>query len=441
MSQLDAFINQFRVGQLVHQEVTGLFDFNYADSWVADKQAFSISPSLPFQNEQLTVAPAIHSRSVRCFFENLLPEGRLLDEAAAANALSKSNLIGLLNALGRESTGAISLVPEGQQPEQAPASKRLVTDEELSERIRNRAEVPFSVWDGRVRLSIAGLQDKLAVLRDDTGANYLVEGYELASTHILKPIPMSQSMSTLVANEHFCMKLANALGLDVAKVELVRVPQPVLVVKRFDRRVQPEGVQRLHVIDGCQALDLPPSYKYERNFGSGVDVRNIRDGASYCKLFALEKYAVAPAQFRDSLIKWALFQYLIGNSDAHGKNLSFHVSEAGLRLAPAYDLVSVVTYQNIDSDLAMSIGDVFRLEEVAPYQWYEFAVECGINYKVLAREMQKMAKKTPTALSELNTGLYTDDEKNILDQIRTLVLQQAVKLEVAAKELPKIQAS
>ena len=120
-------------------------------------------------------------------------------------------------------------------------------------------------------MSIAGYQVKLAVYLQDERL-YLVDG-ELASTHILKPGRQDERLAKLVANEHYCMTLAAHLGLAVVEVSILPLPSPVLVINRFDRISARETVRRLHIIDSCQALNVPVSYKYERNFGSGRDVR------------------------------------------------------------------------------------------------------------------------------------------------------------------------
>src|SRR5262249_37550334 len=151
---------------------------------------------------------------------------------------------------------------------------------------------PLAVWDGKVRMSIAGVQDKLMVYLDrpaeEGGRLFLVEP-PLASTHILKPEPEGMRTPQLVVNEHFCMSLAKRMGLPAAEVTIYRGPRAVLPGQRFDRLQQhgAEGpsVQRLHIIDACQAADLPVAYKYERNFGSGEHVRDIREGVSFEVLF------------------------------------------------------------------------------------------------------------------------------------------------------------
>jgi serine/threonine-protein kinase HipA len=200
--------------------------------------------------------------------------------------------------------------------------RRALAHAELSERIRARPFHPFSVWDGRVRLSIAGYQDKIAVFEKE-GLWSLVEGRYLASTHILKPEPVSTQFAGLTGNEFFCMRLAHWAKLRVAEVALVRVPEPVLVVKRFDREHTPERVVRRHIIDGCQALGLSSALKYERPYGDARDVRDLRDGASLPMLFGLLARSPRPVAERLALLRWTLFQVLIGNTDAHAKNLSF----------------------------------------------------------------------------------------------------------------------
>lgn len=429
---LTAWIGQCRVGVLSYNDDTGRFVFEYSSDWAARHDAFPISPALPFRRSP-SLTDELHSITVRRFFENLLPEGKTLDDAAAAFAVSKSNVFGLLRWMGQESTGALSLLPDGKTPEQIDDTQREITYAELSERILDRANYPFNVWDGRVRMSIAGYQDKLAVYMDDMQRLFLVEG-RWASTHILKPEPLNPRLAKLVANEHFCLSLAALMGMRVAAVNIMRVPEPVLAVERFDRRIHADRVERLHAIDTCQALDLGVSHKYERNFGSGRDVVDIRDGVSYEKLFALASKTQAEAVTRMELIRWALFQYLIGNSDSHGKNLSFLVEPGGLRLAPAYDLVSVCIYPGIEHDLAMAIGDEFDIAKVRAFDWSEFARRCGVGHRLLVREMSRMVKalriQLPTLLAW--TG-YLDDERATIVRIADFSLRQAEQLESDAK--------
>lgn len=435
--RLAAWADGRRMGTLAYHDDTGRFAFDYAPEWVASRStAFPLSPAVPLRGPK-DVSDEPHSVSVRRFFENLLPEGKALDDAVSAHRLSKANLYGLLLVLGRESAGAITLLPEGILPEQLPDSRREVTRDELAERIRSRAHEPFNVWDGRVRMSIAGYQDKLAVFVEESRL-YLVEG-RLASTHILKPEPLSPNLPFLVANEHFCLRLADALGLPSTGVDILRVPEPVLVVERFDRLQHDGCVDRLHVIDACQALDLAVGHKYERLFGSGRDVAHIREGVSVERLFSIAELALAPAPMRLGLLRWILVQYLIGNSDAHGKNISFFIEPGGLRLAPSYDLVAVCVYPKVDHELAMAIGDEFDITKVRTYDWAELARHCGLERRLVAREMTRMAKRLRKVLPELQSWPgYEEGEQALIDQIAEFTLAQAEGLEADAKLLPKV---
>ena len=380
-----------QVATLGYEPLNDRWSLDYDQDWVNTPQAFPLSPALPLEPP----ASGYAAGAVKRFVENLLPEGRTLDITATTYHVSRSNIFALINALGAETTGAFRFWRSGEAPpsiadQRQTAPPREVTRDELDQRLSERDAMPLAVWDGKVRMSIAGVQDKLMVYLDrpleEGGHMFLVEP-PLASTHILKPEPDRPVTPHLVVNEHFCMSLARRMGLPVADVGIYRTPRPVLVVTRFDRKVQQGAtgpvVQRLHIIDACQASDLPAAYKYERNFGSGEQVRNIREGASFAMLFDRVEQTVNKAAARLTMLRWALFQFLIGNSDAHGKNFSFFVRRQGLDPAPWYDLVSVVQYPGIDHGLAMAYGDAFSLDEVGAFQLADFAKRCKVDRRLL----------------------------------------------------------
>ncbi len=416
---LKVFAASAPVGTLAYESLDDTFSFQYDASWVNSDHAYSVSPHIRMRGQQAA------SGTVRRFLENLLPEGRALDVVATTFKVARSNLYGLLRQIGQESAGALSFLVETPQAQQT--TRREITLAELKERIDQRADIPFAVWDGRVRMSIAGYQDKLSVYRENERI-YLVEG-ELASTHILKPEPQGNRLPKLVANEHFCMSLGKRLGLSVAPVSILRVPDPVLVVERFDRVREVGRVRRLHVIDGCQALNFPVAYKYERIFGSGRDVQHIRDGVSFQRIFSISEYTVEKAVARLALLRWAIFQYLIGNCDAHGKNIAFFCNPAGLALAPAYDLVSVVQYDGLDHELAMAYGDEFNLEQIGPYDWAVFAEHVQIPRTLVSRETQRIARAAiEVAPKQAADDTYGGEEKAMVASIATFVQNQARRL-------------
>jgi len=421
MHSLNVIDSATPVGTVEYESLDERFSFQYTEEWRQAADSYSISPHIA------KTGSAARSSTVRRFLENLLPEGRALDIVSTTYQVAKNNLYGLIRELGQETAGALSFLT-GESMHAKQTIRREILNKELRQRIDERAEIPFALWDGRVRTSIAGYQDKLAVYLDRDNRMYLVEG-ELASTHILKPEPADNRLPMLVANEHFCMSLARWLGLNVAPVSILRVPDPILVVERFDRVREAQRVRRVHVIDSCQALDLPVSFKYERNFGSGRDVRNIRDGVGFEHLFSIADYTIEKAVTRIGVLRWALFQYLIGNSDAHGKNISFFCNPAGLALAPHYDLVSVVQYDGLDREMAMAFGDEFQLEKILPYDWAEFAARTGIPRSLLVREMKRIGTTALEAAErQLADSVYEVQEKALVSRIAEFVRRQATNL-------------
>lgn len=400
--KLEVWLDQTHVGDLAYQGETNRFDFAYRPDWRTRSDAYVLAPTLPLTWPD-DFSPDQRSAATRQFFENLLPEGQALGDAAAAYQISRSNLAGLLAVLGRETAGALRLRVANSPAE--TELRRPLTRAELSARIRQRPALPFTVWDGKVRLSIAGFQDKLAVLADGDDW-FLVEGEHLASTHILKPEPANPALAGLTSNEFFCMKLARAVGLPVADVALHHVPEPVLAITRFDRSRDARRVHRHHLIDGCQLLGLPPGFKYERPYGDHPDVRDIRDGASLPRLFAALDASPAPAVQRLRLLRWVVFQVLIGNTDAHAKNLSFFVGANGPELAPAYDLLCsrVFDATALDSHYALAIGDAFDAESLSPYEWAVFCDACRVNPALLEKELARLAQAVSAQLPALATS-------------------------------------
>ncbi|WED24005.1 HipA domain-containing protein [Vibrio sp. JC009] len=328
LQRLDVFIGtSTKVGTLmlpVGSETD--FSFNYAPTWI--ETGFPISPHIPFNGKA-------ESRSIENYLRNLLPEGEAFDEMVQNTTISRNNTFALIRKLGSETSGALSFRIPDTEPEET--SFRLVTEEELVDRLEHSL-APLVYWDGKVRLSVAGVQSKLNLLKinDEWGFG---EG-KLSSNYILKF--ESGKAPCIAVNEFFCMTLAKFMGLDVANVELARVGKTrTLIIERFDRNfVKERGVvQRRHVIDGCQATDLPPGYKYERQNGDTGDGVYMRDGVSFPRLLKVETADTVLTNLK--LTQWMIFNLATLNYDAHGKNISFFVKRGGIELAPFYDLVNI----------------------------------------------------------------------------------------------------
>lgn len=401
------------VGELSLDTQTDALQLTYTETW--KNQQFALSPFLPLHD---TISPI----AVQRFLRNLFPEGNSFERLISSYQISKNNTFGLMRILGTDTASGLVFKAPGQGLENA-TQFRPVADAELIKRLEEREFKGLAVWDDKPRLSVAGIQDKINVLLDESGNIGFGEG-ALCSTHILK-FEQSQH-SHLVLNEFLMMRLAKKIGLPVAEVSLRRYGSyPALLVQRFDRkRLSAQQVQRFYVIDACQALNLPPEYKYERNFGSGRDVQDIRDGASLAKLFELVRHSNTPALNTKQLLDQVLFNLCIDNHDAHGKNFSFYLDNKGLRLTPAYDLVNIAIYPHLDQEMAMALGDEFDSQIVYAYQLADFADTCSLPRRLVANRLKTITQAVSKNLGQLNLAVELTDETEWNFVLR---LQQLVK--------------
>ena len=321
---LHASINQTVVGTLQADE--GLWRFQYAADWLGNPERFALSPHLPLTPEALLDGAS--KRPVQWYFDNLLPEENQRVLLAGDARLDAADAFGLLAWYGAESAGSVTLLPPDAEPQSA-GPLRALSDDALESRIRQLPKVPLTHAAVK-RMSLAGAQHKLAVVVHD-GALFEPAG-ATPSTHILKPDHPDLNYAHSVINEWFVMRLAKRLGLEVPEVQRRYVPSPVYLVNRFDRFSEGQTWQRRHVIDACQLLGLDRSFKYSQG--------------SMQTLAALANACRSPAVARTRLFGWLVFNVLVGNSDAHLKNLSFMVNHEGIELAPFYDLLSVAAYDS-----------------------------------------------------------------------------------------------
>lgn len=427
--QLDVFIDRERLGSITLKGREDNYKLTYDPQWL-DAKGFAISPHLK--------PGECASEPLKRFLANLLPEGKWLEELSVAQQISKNNIFGLIATIGVETTGALTFRHHGESDAAIPTSFRPVRPEELQDRLARRQQVSIASWDGKPRLSVAGVQDKLPVLIKPGGEMGFGEG-DLASTHILK-FGTKPEMH-LVVNEFICMELARLVKLPVAPVSLARYGEPVLIVERFDRRWSAGRVDRLHLIDGCQLLDLPPTYKYERPFGKSGEGARIRTGASLPSLFAACGLCRIPALTIRNLLNWVIFQLLIGNCDAHGKNISFYVGRGGIDLAPAYDLVNVEIYgDQYDRDLAMAVGATFAFNEIQAYQLAAMCAECGLPQRQVATLLQGLCTSLLKVVDKFapSRQLLGDEPEFARRLLETIKANCRRFLEVA-KELPGVR--
>ncbi len=427
---LSVFLNREPLGVITLAGKDDRYGLEYVPSWLEEGPGYPISPHLK--------PGACESEAVKRFLSNLLPEGRWLEELSVDHQISRSNIFGLVALIGAETTGALTFQYESAGKAPRPTVFREVSAEELQERIAGRQTISIATWDGKPRLSVAGVQDKLPILIRPDGAMGFGEG-ELASTHLLK-FGRRPDMHMMV-NEFLCMKLAELVGLPVARVSLRRLGEPVLVVERFDRRWRGDKVDRVHLIDGCQLLDLPPTWKYERPFGKSGEGARLRSGASLPKLFSAARHCRIPAVALRDLLNWTLFQLLIGNSDAHGKNISFFVSRAGIDVAPGYDLLNIDLYgAEFDHDLAMAIGDEFAAEKVMAFDLALFCEACILRQRQVATSLKNLCTAVLDSLARLPLDdVLPGEELDFAQKLIARIQDNAKRILAIAEELPRVK--
>lgn len=322
------------------------------------------------------------------FFNGVLPEEAQRNAIARNLGISAENDFALLEFIGGECAGAITFVPSGASLPNQAHDYRALSEEELAVVLRQLPDRPLLAGEDGVRLSLAGAQSKLAVHVSDSVISIPLGS--APSTHILKPA--STHFEGLIDNEALCLNLARKVGLEVARVELGQVAEfEFLLIERYDRlKVTPQAnrmsVQRLHQEDFCQALGTRSMQKYE-----------IEGGPSLQKCFELlRNVSAAPVLDLRELLDAVIFNFLIGNHDAHGKNFSllYTRSENGApqtRLAPLYDLVSTVSYKQLSKKLAMRIGNEYDSAKIMPRHFERLSEEAGLSKRMAVSRVPELA--------------------------------------------------
>jgi serine/threonine-protein kinase HipA len=393
--ELDVYLDQNPIGKL-EQDNHGEITFQYNENWIDEPQAVPLSQSLPLRKQEFTKRECIG------FFNGILPEGENREIAAKNVGVSAKNDVALLEQIGGECAGAITFLPLGHTLPTQIGQYRPLSDPELGDILRKLPRCPLLAGEDHVRLSLAGAQDKVAVHIANAQISLPLDG--APSTHILKPA--LGHYEGIVANELLCMQLAKAIGMPTPSVARGSTGGiEYLLVERYDRiRIEGQPLARLHQEDFCQALGIVSINKYQNEGGPSLRqcFQLLRDAGSF------------PVVDIVRLLDAVIFNFLIGNHDAHGKNFSLLYRQNAAKsrvtsMAPFYDLICTDYYPDLSKKMAMKIGGEYEATRVYPRHFEQFAEEAGLTKIMVRRRVsfitQAILAKLPEVTPEHPVGI------------------------------------
>ncbi|BCG75438.1 toxin HipA [Mesorhizobium sp. 113-1-2] len=423
---LNVFLNGRLVG-ILRRESTGAIDFQYAREWLDWRGTFPISLSLPLREDRYIGTPVTN------VFDNLLPDNDAIRRRVAERVgADGTDAYSMLAALGRDCVGALQFQPDGMDPgPPGSVEGKPVSNEDVAGIIENLATAPLGLGeDEDFRISIAGAQEKTALLRKD-GSWFKPIG-TAATTHILKPqigrLPNGIDLSNSVENEYLCLKLLQAFGVPSAQAQIADFGvRRTLIVERFDRLWARDGrLLRLPQEDICQALSVPPTRKYQSDGGPGM--REIID---------LLKGSDTPDEDIATFLRTCILFWLIGATDGHAKNFSIFLSPGGrFRMTPLYDVLTA--QPSLDAGqiprkkfkLAMSVGKNrhYSVPDIMPRHFLQTADIAGVGAPVMRRIFDDIAENVEKQADEVIISLPRGFPEQLVDSVKSAIGKRAALL-------------
>lgn len=367
--------------------------FAYDGEYLNDMSATALSVSLPL--EEVRFDPV----KTRTFFEGMLPEGFIRHSLADRMHIDEKDYISMLHNLGRECIGAVRITTDDEtiDEEYIPVTKQEI-EQLAAEGATKSTEIVT-----KTHLSLAGASGKVGLYYDESLDKWYLPAGTAPSTHIVKQSHVR--LKGIVTNERLSMLTAAKCGIDTAESFIVNTgaateSEVLYATKRYDRMITDRSEKigalarpdRLHQEDFAQALGIPSSQKYEK----------AEDHYMAQMFRVLRECSADPVQDQLKLWDRVIFNYLIGNTDAHIKNYSLLYSPdmRSIRLAPAYDIVSTVVYENSTREMSMKIGNVMDIDDVTAESFEQVASEVGLGRSLAMKRYNMMRDKFERALSE-----------------------------------------
>jgi serine/threonine-protein kinase HipA len=410
MATLPVYFEQRLVGAIdVDKSGPG---FRYDPDWIVLRGAFPISISMPLNPERIA------SDTFLPWAANLLPEAEQLRTLGQILGMARSDVIGLLSAIGGDTAGALSI---GQPGRTATVQWQPIDNpEDLETLIDDLPNKPFLVGDEGVSMSLAGGQTKLAVAVDHAG-RICIPMNGSPSTHILKPD--TSLLCGSVQNEAFCLTLAKRIKLTASTITTGRAGRRTyLLARRYDRTDVGGRWRRLHQEDYCQALGKPPTAKFESN-QTGICGPTLKD------MFELTRRHMLPSDIV-RLLDLIIFNVLACNTDAHAKNYSIMLRGNGASVAPMYDVMCGEIWENVTKKMVQKIGGTTRADHLTGRHWQQFANECSLNPRLVLDRVTVLAKSViaEAGMAESEVAAMPAGGHAILYQTRQAIEKRARSL-------------
>jgi serine/threonine-protein kinase HipA len=389
VSKLIVYYQEKVVGSLIFDEEERL-SFQYDEIWLSFKDRFPLS--LP-----LTLLDKMYGHlETKSFFENLLPEGEIKNLLEAHGKSSIKSEFGFLQEFGGDCAGAFKVLPEKEKTGKAKTARKELKLNVIYNYLREKKSLTDVILNKEGgKFSLAGAQDKFAVTFEKNKIYLPLDGRP--TTHIIKPhVRYFNSTHDTPYNEYFCMKLAGDIGLNTPKVNIIEGEYPLFIVERFDRIKGRTEISRIHQQDFCQAHGITSLKKYESD-----------GGPTFATNYNLVKAnSIAPIPDLNQLLKWLIYNLVIGNNDSHSKNLAFLQTQEGIRLAPFYDLLSTSVYKEIGQNFAFKIGGQSLWFKLKRRLFDKLSAELGLKEdvfpKLALRLLGEINNKLPKHVQEFN---------------------------------------
>lgn len=443
---LRVLLNNRLVGHL-RKGASGAIEFQYDKDWLAWEHALPVSLSLPLRED------AYRGAEVGAVFDNLLPDSDTLRRRVAEKVGAEgSDAYSLLAAIGRDCVGALQFLGADDddhhhhhhghdesghhghnQGDVGAADGEELDDRAIEKLLNGLAQAPLGLdRDEEFRISVAGIQEKTALLRLD--GRWLKPHGTTPTTHIFKTsigqLPNGIDLSHSVANEYYCLKLAAAFGLPVNDAEIQTFGDTrALVIERFDRRWTRDGrLIRLPQEDFCQALSVPPTRKYQSDGGPNL-----------VQLLELLKGSDTPAEDQRTVFKAQILFWLIGATDGHAKNFSIYLSPGGgYRLTPLYDVLTAQPSLNAGQierrqfRLAMSVGTNrhYRVDEILGRHFVQTGEAAGLPKPLISEALEAMADIADKAFARVEQELPGDFPDRIHESVRAGMAERLKRLAI-----------